>query len=108
MYEFFNFFAELIVILTSTPSGSAYQAASWILFKCSATSGSGLYKYKWKIYCASTNVLISESALGIDTTFRIKSTPTLCSDRIECIAEDTVFPLTGSKSVIVSSVTGNF
>ena len=73
---------------------------------CSAKSGSGLYEYKWKVYCASTGVLISESVLGTQNTYNIKSTPALCSDRIECVVEDIVYPLTGSKSSTISLVTG--
>ena len=91
----------------SSPSGPTYQAATWISFQCSATSGSGIYRYKWRVYCSSTDVLIFESTAGLETSFRIKSTPSVCYDRVECVAEDTVLPLSGSASATITSVTGN-
>ncbi len=97
---------ELSVGLTSTPSGPNYPAATWITFQCQATHGSGIYRYKWRVYCASTGVLIFESIAGIETSFRMKSTPSVCYDRIECVAEDTVLPLAGSASETITSVTG--
>ena len=48
-----------------------------------------------------------ESAAGSDNSFRIKSTPPVCYDRVECVAEDTVLPLSGSGTVSITSVTGN-
>ena len=65
-----------------------------------------MYQYKWRVSCAATGVVVFESAAGQDTSFRVKSTPTVCYDRVECIAEDTVLPLTGTSSVTISSVTG--
>jgi len=100
------FFVELTVTLISSPSGPTYQAATWITLECSATSGSGLYSYKWKVSCASTGVLVYESNLGASTTFRIKSTPTVCYDKVECIAEDRVLSLTGTGTMTISSVSG--
>lgn len=47
-----------------------------------------------------------ESAAGTSTTFRIKSTPTICYDKVECVTEDRVLALTGTGSVTVSSVSG--
>lgn len=47
-----------------------------------------------------------ESTVGSQNSFRVKSTPPVCYDRVECVAEDTVLPLTGSDSVSVTSVTG--
>lgn len=96
---------ELVVSLTSSPSGPSYQAAVWITFQCSATSGSGIYQYKWRVYCDSTGLVIFESMAGQETSFRIKSTPSVCYDRVECVAEDTVLPLTGSTSTTIT-VTG--
>jgi hypothetical protein len=100
------FIVDLTVSLTSNPSGPLYQAAIWITFQCSATSGSGLYRYKWRVYCSSTGALVFESVVGSEVTFRIKSTPSVCYDKVECVAEDTVLPLTGSGSETISSVTG--
>ena len=100
------FCAELDVSVSSTPSGPSYQAATWISFQCQATSGSGLYSYRWKVYCSATGVQIFESRPGSDTTFRVKSTPSVCFNMVECIAEDRVLPLSGSASVSITSVTG--
>lgn len=97
---------DLTVSLTSTPSGPTYQAATWVTFLCSASGGSGLYGYKWRVHCASTGVVIYESLAGPANSFRIKSTPSLCYDRVECVAEDTVLPLTGSTFATITSVTG--
>lgn len=102
----FNVSIELDVSLTSSPSGPSYQAGVWITFQCSAASGSGIYQYRWRVYCDSTDVVIFESISGQDTSFRIKSTPSVCYNRVECAAEDTVLPLTGSSSVAITSVTG--
>ena len=99
-------FIELNVNLTSSPSGPVYQAATWISFQCQASSGSGLYSYRWKVYCSSTGVQVFESSRGSDASFRIKSTPSTCFNKVECIAEDRVLPLSGSASVPISSVTG--
>ena len=104
--ELFKFVSELDVSVTSTPSGPSYQAATWISFQCRATSGSGVYSYKWKVYCSSTGVQIFESRSGSDASFRIKSTPSMCFNKVECIAEDMVLPLSGSASVSITSVTG--
>ena len=90
----------------SSPSGPVYEAATWITLQCSATSGSGLYSYKWRVSCASTGALVYESNLGSSTTFRIKSTPTVCYDQVECIAEDRVLSLTGTDTLTISSVSG--
>ena len=51
-------------------------------------------------------MIIFESSPGQETTFRIKATPSSCYDRIECVAEDVVLPLTGFASIIVTSVEG--
>ena len=53
------------------------------------------------MYCSSTGVLIFESTAGLETSFRIKSTPSVCYDRVECVAEDTVLPLSGSASAAI-------
>ncbi len=95
----------LDVSLTSIPSGSNYQAGIWIIFQCLATSGSGIYRYKWS---SATGVLIFESTAGLETSFRIKSTPSVCYDRVECVAEDTVLPLSGSASITISPVIGDY
>lgn len=97
---------ELDVSITSTPYGPSYQAATWISFQCQASSGSGLYSFKWKVYCGATGVQMFESRPGSNTTFRIKSTPSVCFNKVECIAEDRVLPLSGSASVSITSVTG--
>ena len=97
---------ELPVSLSSNPSGPSYQAATWIAFQCLATSGSGLYRYTWRVYCSSTGTLVFESLSGSETSFRIKSTPSVCYNKVECVAEDTVLPLTGTSSVTINSVTG--
>ncbi len=46
---------------------------------------------------------MSGATVGI---FRVPTTPQLCYDVVECIAEDTILPASGSASFIVSSVTG--
>ena len=97
---------ELVVSLTSSPPGPSYQAATWITFQCSARSGSGIYRYQWKVYCRATGILVFSSTAGLETSFRIKSTPPLCYDQVECVAEDTVLPFTGSASSSITSVTG--
>ena len=96
-----------MVSLTSSPTGPTYQAATWITFQCSATSGSGVYRYKWRVYCSSSDVVVFESLAGLETSFRIKSTPSVCYDKVECVAEDAVLPLSGSASTTITSVTGN-
>lgn len=96
----------LDVTLHSSPSGPTYQTATWITFQCSATGGSDLYKFKWRVYCSSSGVLMYESLAGSDTTFRVKSTPPSCYDRVECVAEDTVLSLSGSYSITITSVRG--
>lgn len=95
-----------MVTLTSSPSGPSYQAGTWISFQCSAARGSELYTYKWRVSCDATGVIIFESSPGQETTFRIKSTPSSCYDRVECVAEDVVLPLTGFASVTITSVAG--
>lgn len=60
------------------------------------------------MYCDATDVVIFASTAGSDTSFRIKSTPSVCYDRVECVAEDMVLPLTGSSSTTIASVTGWF
>ena len=97
---------DLVVTITSSPSGSSYQAGTWISFQCSAARGSELYTYKWRVSCDATGVILFESSPGQETTFRVKSTPSSCYDRIECVAEDMVLPLTGFASTTISSVTG--
>ena len=99
-------FVELNINLTSNPVGPTYQAATWISFQCQATGGSGLYSYRWKVYCNSTDVQVFESSRGSGTSFRIKSTPSTCFNKVECIAEDRVLPISGSVSIPISSVTG--
>ncbi len=98
---------DLEVSLSTTPPGPNYLAATWITFQCSATVGSGLYRYKWKVYCASTGVLMFESTAGSENSFRIKSTPPVCYNKVECVVEDTVLSLTGSASISITSVRGN-
>lgn len=65
-----------------------------------------LHYCRWKVYCSVTGMLMFESAAGPESSFRIKSTPPVCYDRVECVAEDTVLPLCGSDSVSIASVTG--
>ena len=99
-------FLDLDVSITSSPSGPTYPASSWIEFQCHVTSGSGVYSYKWRIYCSSTNTLIEESIAGPQTIFRMKSTPSTCTNQVECVAEDMVLPLSGSISLSIVTVTG--
>ena len=98
---------DLDVSIVSSPSGPIYPASTWIEFQCHVTSGSGVYSYKWRAYCSSTNILIEETIAGPPTIFRMKSTPSTCINQIECVAEDMVLPLSGSTSVSIVTVTGN-
>ena len=99
---------ELTVSLTPSPSGPTYKAATWISFQCQASGGSGVYRYKWKVYCTSTDVKVFESGYSSDATFRIKSTPSTCYNKVECVAEDRALPISGSASFAISTVTGEY
>ena len=100
-------FLDLDVSIVSSPSGPTYPASTWIEFQCHVTSGSGVYSYKWRAYCSSTNTLIEETIAGPPTIFRMKSTPSTCINQIECVAEDMVLPLSGSTSVSIVTVIGS-
>ena len=47
-----------------------------------------------------------ESAADSSNSFRLKSTPPVCFDMVECVVEDTVLPLAGSASLTITSVVG--
>ena len=67
-----------------------------------------MYSYRWKIYCSSTGALVSESELTSLNTFSVKSTPSICSDKIDCVVEDGEAQSVSSASFNISSVIGMF
>ena len=51
-----------------------------------------------------TGLLVYESELGSINSFRVKTTPPICYDKVVCVAEDTVLPASGTSSITVTSV----
>jgi len=97
---------EIAVTISTTPLGPSFPAATWINFQCNASNGSGLYSYQWRVYCSVTGLLVYESELGSINSFRVKTTPPICYDKVVCVAEDTVLPASGTASITVTSVSG--
>ena len=97
---------DLTVILSTDPSGPDYPAGVWISLTCQTYGGSGTYAYRWRVYCSSTGALISESEPGTSNTFRVKSTPPVCSDKIECVVEDGETLSAASTTLTISPVVG--
>ena len=97
---------DLTVILSTDPSGPDYPAGVWISLTCQTYGGSGTYAYRWRVYCSSTGSLISESEPGTSNTFRVKSTPPVCSDKIECVVEDGETLSAASAMLTISPVVG--
>ena len=90
----------------TSPSGPDYLAATYITIFCNTSGGSGLYTYTWRVYCSSTGILMYESVFDSSDSLRVKSTPSLCFDMVECVVRDTALPLAGSASLIITSVVG--
>ena len=101
-----TFYAVLPVDIYTSPSGPDYQAATYITIFCNASGGSDLYTYTWRVFCSATGILMHESVPDSSNSFRLKSTPAMCFDMVECIVEDIVLPLAGSASLTITSVVG--
>lgn len=43
---------------------------------------------------------------GNSDTIRVRSTPLVCSDVVECLVEDPIFQMTGSDLYVITSVVG--
>ena len=97
------------VSITTVPSGPEFPAAVWIDFTCNAVGVSfpDVLNYRWTVSCNATGSIVSVTE-GNTNTIRVRSTPLVCSDVIECIVEDPVFQLAGSNSTMVTSVVGEF
>ena len=53
-------------------------------------------------------MVVYQSGVGTSTSLRVKSTPPECFDVVECVVEDQVLPATGSVSVSLVSVVGQY